>query len=413
MVDAALTQVGRYRILAELGRGAMGVVYRAEDPLLNRSVAIKTIIMSADAEERAEYEARFYQEAKAAGGLNHPNVITVHDIGREGEIAYMAMELLEGVDLRETMKHGRRPLRTALDLAAQVADGLAFAHERGVVHRDIKPGNIMIVRDRHAKIMDFGIASIRISDVKTQAGAILGSPRYMSPEQVRGQRADHRSDIYSLGVVIYELTAGEPPFSAAHVTQLMHMVATATPRPPSSANAAVPPMLDLIVAKALEKDPDARYQSAAELAADLRACLAGLSEEPGAGADAANVTAPLDMYLGGTASLESKTVKTPAPGADATRTWPLEADETKTVKSGNYTRATDTLLLSRRFDSTEALRRLTEMATGGGADADSKRAPLSRSAMGALKRVWQLPGWRIFAGAVIAAAVVALLITFW
>src|SRR5688572_5530390 len=132
MSAVELTQLGRYRILAELGRGAMGVVYKAEDPLLNRVVAIKTVIMSADAEERAEYEARFYQEAKAAGGLNHPNVITIHDIGREGDIAYMAMELLEGVELRDMMRRGRVPLPLALDIAAQVAVGLAFAHERGV-----------------------------------------------------------------------------------------------------------------------------------------------------------------------------------------------------------------------------------------------------------------------------------------
>ena len=408
MADAALTQVGRYRILAELGRGAMGVVYRAEDPLLNRPVAIKTIIMSSDAEERAEYEARFYQEAKAAGGLNHPNIITVHDIGREGGIAYMAMELLEGVDLRELMKGDRLPLRTALDLAAQVADGLAFAHEREVVHRDIKPANIMIVRGRHAKIMDFGIASVRISDIKTLAGAMLGSPRYMSPEQVRGQRADHRSDIYSLGVVIYELTAGEPPFSAAHVTQLMHMVATATPRPPSSMNAAVPPMLDLIVARALEKAPEARYQNAAELASDLRACLTGITEEqPGL---AAALRASLDMSLESAPSLATQA---PMPDLDTARTRPLDAGGSKTASPGIYTRATDLLLVSRRFDSSEALRRIVEMGASGAIEANINRAPLPRSIMDVAHRLWPTPERRIFSAAVIAAAVVALLIVVW
>ena len=221
MSEGALKQLGRYRLVAELGRGAMGVVYRAEDPLLNRTVAIKCIILMDDPAARAEYEARFFQEAKAAGGLNHPNLITIHDVGREGDIAYMAMELLEGTELRELMARGRLPLAFALEVVAQVADGLSFAHEHGVVHRDIKPGNIMIVRGWIAKIMDFGIARVRVSDVKTQTGAILGSPKYMSPEQVASQAADRRSDIFSLGVVLHELAAGEPPFSSPTVSQLM------------------------------------------------------------------------------------------------------------------------------------------------------------------------------------------------
>jgi serine/threonine-protein kinase len=291
MSEETLKQLGRYRLLAELGRGAMGVVYKAEDPLINRSVAIKTIIMTDDPAGRADYEARFFQEAKAAGGLNHPNLITIHDVGREGDVAYMAMELLEGTELRELTARGRLPLPFALDIVAQVADGLAHAHEHGVVHRDIKPGNIMIVRGRQAKIMDFGIARVHASDVRTQTGAILGSPRYMSPEQMTGQPVDRRCDIFSLGVVLHELAAGEPPFSAATVTQLMHQIATATPPPPSAANPAVPAMLDLIVARMLEKQPDARYQSAAELAADLRACLAELGGPAASTAASGEVTA--------------------------------------------------------------------------------------------------------------------------
>ena len=232
MAEPIITQLGRYKILAELGRGAMGVVYRGEDPLLSREVAIKTIIMSADMQERSEFEARFYQEAKAAGSLNHHNLITIYDIGREGDTAYMAMELLDGVDLRELMMRGRIALPLALEIAAQVADGLFYAHERGVVHRDIKPANVMILRGRHAKIMDFGIARLRISEVQTQAGTMLGSPKYMSPEQITGLRADHRSDIFSLGIIIYELVSGAAPFSAATITGLMHNIATAVQPPP-------------------------------------------------------------------------------------------------------------------------------------------------------------------------------------
>ncbi len=422
MADTTLTQLGRYRIVAELGRGAMGVVYKAEDPLLNRTVAVKTIIMSADPEERAEYQARFDQEAKAAGGLNHPNVITIHDIGRDGDIAYMAMELLEGIELRELMKRGRLPLGTALDLAAQVADGLAYAHERGVVHRDIKPGNIMVVRSRHAKIMDFGIARMRVSDIKTQAGAILGSPRYMSPEQVTGQRTDHRSDIFSLGVVTYEVATGEPPFSAPHITHLMHMVATATPRPPSAVNTAVPAMLDLIVAKALEKDPDARYQSAAELAADLRGCLAALPEQQ-AGASHAPATAVIpDINLDRTTAAGVEAAKT-RPLADAAentvtlaagtaKTPPLEEGEAKTAKSGSYTRAADVLFLSRRQDSTEALRRLAEMAAGGSPETEPASLS-SRGIRSRLQLMWQDPYWRPAAVAMMAATIASLVIMFW
>src|SRR5579859_352370 len=227
-MDPSLPErIGRYRVLGELGRGAMGVVYRAEDPLLNRTVAIKTILLSIDPAVRAEYEARFRQEAKAAGGLNHPNLITIYDIGREGDIAYMAMELLEGIELRDLMKSARLELPFVLEILAQVADGLAFAHARGVVHRDVKPSNIMIVGERRAKakVMDFGVARMHRSEIQTQVGAVLGSPKYMSPEQVAGGAVDGRSDVFSLGVLLYELTAGTPPFAAPDIGQYVLQIA--------------------------------------------------------------------------------------------------------------------------------------------------------------------------------------------
>ncbi len=273
------TVLGRYRIVGELGRGAMGIVYRAIDPMLDRPVAIKTVNLAEAGDDAAEFDARFQQEARAAGRLAHPNVITVHDAGRAGDVAFMAMELLEGSDLRGLMagRRPRLPVAEAIGIAAQVADGLAYAHERGVVHRDIKPGNIMILASGLAKIMDFGIARMRASDVRTRTGVLLGSPKYMSPEQVLGQGADGRSDIFSLGIVLYEMLAGAPPFSGDTVSNLMFQIATASAPPPSRINAEVPPMLDLIVAKALTKKPEERYQSAAELAADLRECGAGLT----------------------------------------------------------------------------------------------------------------------------------------
>jgi len=346
MSQATLTQIGRYRILGELGRGAMGIVYRAEDPMLNRPVAIKTIIMSADPEVRGEYERRFHQEAKAAGGLNHPNLITIHDIGREGDILYMAMELLEGVDLRELMQRGRLELRLALDILAQVADGLAYAHERGVVHRDIKPGNVMVLPNGRAKVMDFGIARMRASDIKTQTGAVVGSPKYMSPEQVRGTVADGRSDIFSLGIVLYEVAAGTAPFSAPDTAQFMHQIATATPPPPSALNERLPRVLDLIVARALEKDPDARYQSAAEMAADLRSCLAPLPE--------AGIDTSLDFDLNLTTTRAAR----------STTAAPRKVD-TRTLKLAPISAATDTgmhFVLSRRFDSKAGLDKLADLS---------------------------------------------------
>ena len=357
-------QIGRYRVLGELGRGAMGVVYRAEDPMLNRTVAIKTILMSSDPVVRAEYEARFRQEAKAAGGLNHPNLITIYDVGREGDMAYMAMELLEGVELRDMMKAGGLELPFVLEILAQVADGLAFAHERGVVHRDVKPGNIMIVGARRAKVMDFGVARMRASDIETQVGAVLGSPKYMSPEQVTNAPVDGRSDVFSLGVILYELAAGAPPFSAPDVQQYMLQIAGATPAPPSDLNPALPPMLDLIVARALEKDPARRYQSAADLAADLRKCLS----QPGMAAPSA-----------------------PAPALD------LEFEDT--IASAP---AAGRLPLSRRFDSADGFEQLATLAAAG-ASADGAPAPVRQ-------RLNEDPLLALLAAGVALAALAALVV---
>jgi len=410
MSDSTITQFGRYKIIAELGRGAMGVVYKAEDPILSRQVAIKTILMSTDVEERAEYEARFYQEAKAAGGLNHPAIITIHDIGKEGDIHYMAMEFLEGVDLRELMKGGQLPLSKALDIMAQVADGLAFAHEHGVVHRDIKPANIMIVRDQHAKIMDFGIARIRLSDVKTQAGALLGSPKYMSPEQVAGLRADHRSDIFSLGVVCYELVAGVPPFMAPEVGQLMYQVSTAKAPPPTSINASLPTMIDLIVAKALEKDPEARYQSASELLADLRACRAEIPEQQTPAASSAEKIAGAEAGIEKTVVLSGETNKTQ-----------VISDVTQTLKHPAGTADTGMRLsVSPRFDSADAIQRFKERsATEGVKEAEMVDESGTRLLTGSGEtdrlrmtffRRFHEPEQRTFAIAMLLAVVVAVIV---
>jgi serine/threonine-protein kinase len=229
--------------------------------------------MSADQGEMAEYEARFYQEAKAAGGLNHPNIVTIYDIGRSGNCAYLAMELLEGKELRTLMLPGvPLAMADAVNIAIQIAEGLAYAHQSGVVHRDIKPTNIMIDREGRVKITDFGIAHMRAAKVRTQTGVVLGSPKYMSPEQVLGKRANPGSDIFSLGVIIYEMLTGTAPFAGADINAIMFQIVNLAPPAPSSINPDAPEMLDFIVAKALAKAPDKRYSNAKQLADDLREC---------------------------------------------------------------------------------------------------------------------------------------------
>ena len=281
--DMDTSSIGRYEIVSELGRGAMGVVYKATDPVLGRPVAIKTINMALERDGIENYEARFYQEARAAGGLNHPNIVTVYDVGKNGDIAYMAMEFVEGVELRSLLSGGR-PLSAAqaISIAAQVAEGLAYAHERGIVHRDIKPPNIMVTPGGSVKIADFGIARMRASESLTQTGMMLGSPKYMSPELVLGKRADQRGDIFSLGIILYEMLAGAAPFGGENVTALMYQIVNLAPPAPSVRNPEVPELLDYVVAKMLVKSLEERYQSAAELASDLRECERQLtSPEPG------------------------------------------------------------------------------------------------------------------------------------
>jgi serine/threonine-protein kinase len=272
-MDTMISRLGRYEVIGEIGQGAMGIVYKAKDPLIDRVVAIKTINLGLALDEKEEYEGRFYQEAKAAGRLNHPNIVTIYDVGKSSDVAYIAMEFLEGRELRDIMnERGLLPVDQVLDVVAQVAQGLAYAHEHGIVHRDVKPSNIMLVRDGHAKITDFGIARMTFSAVRTQTGMVLGSPKYMSPEQVMGRDIDQRSDIFSLGVMLYEMLTGQAPFNGENVNAIMYQTLNAVPAPPNSLNPAVPEMANFIVAKALTKGLEDRYQNAKDFAVDLRAC---------------------------------------------------------------------------------------------------------------------------------------------
>jgi len=330
-------KIGRYRILGELGRGAMGVVYKAEDPNLDRVVALKTIILDEDAEGRAEYHKRFMLEAKAAGKLSHPNIVTTFDCGEHEGITYLAMEYLEGTDLRTRLiKDGVTPAE-ALGIARQVAEGLAYAHQRGVVHRDIKPGNIMLNARGEAKIMDFGLARMRAADHKTSTGMVLGTPRYMSPEQISGEPVDQRSDIFSLGIVLYEMITGTRLFSGEDMHQVQHSITQFEAVPPSRLVPGLPAMLDFVVARALKKDPAVRYQDADELAADLVTCLAELK-----GRDDDDEEGP------------------------ASRTVKLDANEKAPEAPAARAIAVDTRLpVSRLFDSTAAIKRIKDASSPG------------------------------------------------
>lgn len=263
-------KLGRYEILAVLGQGAMGIVYKAIDPLIDRTVAIKTINLDLSRDELANFEERFYREAKSAGRLNHPNIVTIHDVGKSANVAYMAMEFLEGQVLRDILDvHTALSIDQIVDITTQIAEGLAYAHENGIVHRDIKPANIMLVRDGIAKITDFGIAQTS-TGTRTLAGTVLGSPKYMSPEQVLGQPVDGRSDLFSLGVVFYEMLTGEPPFTGENINATMYRILNETPVPPKMLAPRIPEVFNQIVAKLLAKNPDERYQSATDLSRDLK-----------------------------------------------------------------------------------------------------------------------------------------------
>ncbi len=265
-------KLGRYEIAAEIGHGAMGTVYKAHDPLIERTVALKTIRLDLSHQAHQAFEERFYREAKSAGRLNHPNIVTIYDVGETDGSAYIAMEYLEGESLDMLLdNHIRLSIERIAHITLQIANGLAYAHQHGIIHRDIKPANIILMRSgRIVKITDFGIAQIPTSE-KTGDGTLLGSPRYMSPEQVQSKVVDGRSDVFSLGIVLYEMLTGHPPFTGDDLSTILYNIMNFEPAPPSSINEGVPEPFDRIVMRALSKRPAERYQSARDLAADLRA----------------------------------------------------------------------------------------------------------------------------------------------
>ena len=251
-------KIGRYEVLDEIGQGAMGTVYRARDPLIERTVAIKTVSITALQQEGADAESRFLREAQSAGRLSHPNIVTIYDVGEADGLAYIAMEYLSGATLRDLMNKGPIPLDLALDTATQMAEALAFAHEHGVIHRDIKPANVVITGRRgRVKLTDFGIAHLVNSD-RTQTGQMLGSPRYMSPEQAMGREIDGRSDIFSLGAVLYEMLTGHYAFDGASLPAIVYRVIHETSVPAASLRPSLPAGLSSLLARMLDKSPDNR-----------------------------------------------------------------------------------------------------------------------------------------------------------
>jgi len=390
-------KLGRFEILAEIGRGAMGIVYKAKDPMLERIVAIKTINMGTDQDGAEMYEKRFYQEARAAGGLNHPNIVTVYDIGKTESVCYMAMEYIEGAELRTLLLPGKPlPVPRALSIAAQMAEGLAYAHERGVVHRDIKPANIMVPESGAVKITDFGIARMRSSNVQTQTGMMMGSPKYMSPEQVIGKRADHRSDIFSLGAILYEMLTGAAPFTGESVNAVMYQIVNFVPPAPSAINPAAPAALDSVVGRMLGKALEDRFQSAAEIARSLRECELQVH-----GAQSATSTLPLAALApGATATVVGADVKTALFAQTVERS--RRSEEQTPPPDAAPARG-----LSRTFDSLEATQRLVALSDAAKpSDPTASTLPLSMQTTA----MAMSGGWKPRDTAVVVAGVVVGLI---
>ena len=264
---------GRYDIVGELGKGSMGVIYRAHDPQIDRVVALK--VLRHDRVISEDFVQRFFKEAKAIGRLSHPSIVTVYDVGRDQGTIYIAMEFLEGTPLDRVIQEKRLSLEEIVDLGVQVAEALDYAHQQGIVHRDIKPANIILTPTGQAKITDFGIARIEDPSApqQTQAGEILGTPSYMSPEQVMSQPVDGRSDLYSLGVILYELTTGRRPFGTDSLAATFRAIIQDTPLEPVKTDPSISEALSELVMKSLNKPPDERFQTGKAMAESLKACL--------------------------------------------------------------------------------------------------------------------------------------------
>src|SRR5712692_4243645 len=280
-----LKTLGRYNIERVLGKGAMGVVYEGVDPRLGRRVAIKTILKShLDEDTGKDFAMRFVREAQPVARLNHPNIVQVYDFGEEGDIAYLVMEFIKGKELKNFFDANERfDLKEVVRIMSELCEALDFAHNAGIVYRDIKPANVMLDSQARTKLTDFGVARVQDSDKtsveRTQAGTMVGTPAYMSPEQITGGTIDKRTDVFSAGIILYQFLTGEKPFTGSGAWTIAKKIIQEEPPLPSSINTSVTPLFDAVVNKALAKDPEQRYQSARDLAVGLRKALDGRPDE--------------------------------------------------------------------------------------------------------------------------------------
>ena len=343
-----LQKIGRYNIIAELGKGAMGVVYKATDPNIGRTVAVKTTRIDTQGIASDDLLRRFQNEARSAGTLSHPNIVTIYDAGEENGVFYIAMEYLEGETLDALLlRHRSLPVETAIEIVRPVCAALDYAHSHGVIHRDIKPANIMLSTGGAVKVMDFGIA--KAGGSMTATGTVLGTPNYMSPEQVKGKHIDGRSDLFSVGVLLYELLTGEKPFDGQNITTIIYKIVSEEPIPPRELDVTIHPGLSAVVTKALAKAPDGRYQTGADLVEDLekykslepealRIRTAPVTASPVSSTDETVMTASLPALKAGAPAATAATrapvssapaaepPKAPRPAAPARKQPPLRTD---------------------------------------------------------------------------------------
>ncbi len=339
------SQLGRYKVLEILGRGAMGVVYLAQDPALNRRVALKTFHVSrdVDARDRQQFRERFLREAQSCGMLNHPNVVTLHDVVElpETESAFMAMEYVRGTNLKQLIQQSESfAPEFVISVVEQIAAGLDYAHSRGVIHRDVKPANILLTEENEAKITDFGIARFNASNL-THAGQLLGTPNYMAPEQIRGGEVDHRADLFSLGVLVYELLTRRKPFQGDNLTMVTHRIVYEEFEAPEQYVQNFPVELRAVLSKALAKKPEDRYPDATTLAEDLRAAI---GPPPSPSPDALNDTQDVAAQLSNPPS--SPPLPRPPVGSEDTQpsSVPLAPPLPSAAKSGEWRQQLDGVL---------------------------------------------------------------------